>query len=122
MHKASERRCGKQRGANNLSTYEWQVAVLSHRRGHEESLRLQLARRARLYTTQVGVIDRNAMHESVLGCETHSRSMCTGGDESTGSRQGYAYMSDESPRQPRQNRYESVTCARPCALTLPLKL
>jgi hypothetical protein len=24
------------------------------------------------------------MHESVLGCEMHSRSMCTGGDESTG--------------------------------------
>jgi hypothetical protein len=58
-------------------------------------------------------------------CVSHSiavgrtASACgTGGDESTGSRQGYAYMSDESPRQPRQNRNKSVTCARPCALTL----
>jgi hypothetical protein len=55
--------------------------VLSHRRGHEESLGLQLARGARLYTTHVGVIDKDAMQESVLGCETHSRSMCTGGEE-----------------------------------------
>jgi hypothetical protein len=78
---------------------------------------LLLAWRARLYTTVIGVIDNDAMHESVLGCETHSRSMCTGGEESTGSRRGYAYMSDESPRQPRQNQYESVTCACPCALT-----
>jgi hypothetical protein len=58
-----------------FSTYDGQVAVLSHRRGLEESLRLQLAWRARLYTTQVGVIDNNVMHESVLGCESHSHSM-----------------------------------------------
>jgi hypothetical protein len=81
MHEARAERCGKQRGADNLSTYDGQVAVLSHRRGHEESLGLQLARGARLYTTHVGVIDKDAMQESVLGCETHSRSMCTGGEE-----------------------------------------